>query len=85
MTTGTAARIDRGNLADHLRTLGYEPTPIANDTWRAHLKAAGRTFPLLVRTHEGYVTFAIVPLLKTPRTASTPPSSTTSSSASTTS
>lgn len=66
MTTGTAARIDRGNLADHLRTLGYEPTPIANDTWRAHLHAAGRTFPLLVRTHEGYVTFAIVPLLKTP-------------------
>ena len=66
MTTGTDARIDRENLADHLRTLGYLPTPIGTDTWRAHLSAAGRTFPLLVRAHAGYVTFAIVPILKTP-------------------
>ena len=66
MTTGTDARIDRDNLADHLRSLGYTPTPIANDTWRAHLGAAGRSFPLLVRAHAGYVTFAIVPVFKTP-------------------
>jgi hypothetical protein len=66
MSTGTNARIDRDNLADHLRSLGYKPTPIASDTWRAHLTAAGRTFPLLVRAHAGYLTFAIVPLFKTP-------------------
>ena len=66
MTHRTKARIDRETLADHLRTLGYAPTLIADDMWRAHLGAAGRSFPLLVRIHKDYVTFAIVPLLKTP-------------------
>lgn len=66
MTTGSDARIDKENLAEHLLSLGYPSTPIAGDTWRTHVTAAGRAFPLMVRAHAGYLTFAVVPVLKTP-------------------
>ena len=62
----TDVRIDAENLPKHLETLGYRLTSIGELTWRTYLGTETRRWPLLVRAHAGYVTFAIVPLVRTP-------------------
>ena len=55
-------RIDDKPLAEFMAEAGYPVTVLGDAMWRTHI---ADSVPLLVRANEGYLTFAIVPLVKT--------------------
>ncbi len=60
-------RIDPETVEKQLARGGWRFDRITEDTWRGRFRGRTGTFPLLVRIDpEGYLTFAIVPYLKSP-------------------
>jgi hypothetical protein len=61
--------IDAGTIESYLAAGGWRMKRIAAQTWRGRFKTArtGRQFPVLVHQDDaGYLTCAIVPLVRTP-------------------
>lgn len=61
-------RIEGDEVPELLVASGFSPDRIADHTWRVRFRGHARTFPLLVRAVPGaFVTFAVVPYLKSPK------------------
>lgn len=57
-------------VPDLLVASGFTPDRIAEHTWRVRFRGHARNFPLLVRAApDGFVTFAVVPYLHSPKGA----------------
>jgi hypothetical protein len=63
-------KVDGELVASLLRGGGWPCDQITPDTWRSHFRGKRSSFPFLVRIdRNGYITFAIVPFLKSPENA----------------
>ncbi len=60
--------VDGDTIERLLREGGWRFSRITDGTWRARFRGRKATFPFLIRidSEEGYITFAIVPYLKSP-------------------
>jgi hypothetical protein len=59
--------VDGPTIEELLRSGGWPCDRITEDTWRSHFRGKTASFPFFVRMDpEGYITFAIVPFLRTP-------------------
>lgn len=60
-------RIDGDTIERLLAGGGWPCDRISDDTWRSHFRGKNASFPFFVRIDPGgYITFAIVPFLKSP-------------------
>lgn len=65
--SASPGKVDQGAIEALLQAGGWPCDRITDDTWRSHFRGRRASFPFLVRWDpEGYLTFAIVPFLKSP-------------------
>jgi len=66
----TRLQVDPESIRELLEAGGWPCDRITEDTWRSHIRGRTGSFPFFVRTDpDGYLTFAIVPFLKSPEDA----------------
>lgn len=53
-------------IRELLQSGGWPCDRINDDTWRSHFRGRSGSFPFFVRVAEGFLTFAIVPFLRSP-------------------
>lgn len=60
--------LDENTIRDLLEGGGWPCDRINDDTWRSHFRGRNTSFPFYVRVDpaRGYITFAIVPFLRSP-------------------
>ena len=67
MGTDGKLKLDHASIATELARGGWPCAHISDDTWRTGFSAFDRDFPIFMRVAaDGYVTFAIVPFVKSP-------------------
>src|SRR5689334_15228596 len=61
-------KVDGELIGKLLRSRGLPADRITPDTWRSHIRGARASLPFFVRVdRNGYITFAVVPFLKSPK------------------
>ncbi len=66
----THLKVDGELIGSLLRNRGLPADRITPDTWRSHIRGARASLPFFVRVdRNGYITFAIVPFLKSPKSS----------------
>jgi hypothetical protein len=64
----THLKVDGEQIGSLLRSRGLSADRITPDTWRSHFRGTSASLPFFVRVdRNGYITFAIVPFLKSPK------------------
>ena len=65
---GERTRLDlsEGAIRELLQSGGWPCDRISDDTWRSHFRGRSGSFPFFVRVADGFLTFAIVPFLRSP-------------------
>lgn len=58
--------LSQGAIRELLEAGGWPCDRISDDTWRSHFRGRNGSFPFFVRVAGGFLTFAIVPFLRSP-------------------